>query len=134
MGNGHLLHLKLPALHSHDSHCDFLIKAPPAAASGIEPKDTVPFFTGVLMGMSVDYDIHAGQVCGYIPLVVNHKKVNTLNGECEAMGQVFRPLLVIVAPDDLQGSEASQGLHDGLCVDIAAVDNSIRAGEVVQHL
>ena len=54
MGNGHLLHLELPILCGHDSHGDLLVKATSAAASGIEPKDAVPFLTGVLMGVAID--------------------------------------------------------------------------------
>ena len=74
MGNGRLLHLKLPVLRGHDSQGDYLIEAPPAAASGVEPKHTVPFLTGIFVGVAVDHCVYIGQVWGHIPLVVDQKK------------------------------------------------------------
>lgn len=134
MGDGHLLHLKLSLLCSHARKSDFLVKTPPSATSGIEPKYAILILAGIPMRMTVDHYVNIRQICRYIPFIVNHKKPDTLNSEGEVVGQILRPFLVIVASDDIQGSKTLQGIHNGLGVDIATVDNSIRLREVVQHL
>ena len=65
---------------------------------------------------------------------MDQKETDTLNGKGETEGQTLRPFLVIITPDDIQGGEGLQFVHNGLGVDITAMDNSIRLGEVVQHL
>ena len=71
---------------------------------------------------------------GISRLLWTTKKANTLNGERKALGQILRPFLVVIAPDDVQRCKALQRIHNGLGVDVAAVDNRIRVGEAVQHL
>ena len=50
------------------------------------------------------------------------------------MGNVLRPLLVVVAPDDVEGSVLLQLLHNGGLVDVAAVENGVCGFQVLHHL
>ena len=81
MGNGYLLHTELSVFCSHGSQSDFLIEAPPAAASGVEPEHAIPFLAGILVGVAVDHYIHVGQIRGHVPLIVNQKDADTTSGE-----------------------------------------------------
>ena len=38
------------------------------------------------------------------------------------MGQSLRPFLVVVAPDNIEGAVLPEFIHDGLGVDVAAVN------------
>lgn len=53
-----------------------------------------------LKGDGQAHYIHVGQIRGHVPLIVNQKDADTTNGEGEAVGQIIRSFLVVVAPDD----------------------------------
>jgi hypothetical protein len=50
------------------------------------------------------------------------------------MGDGLRPLLVIVAPDHIEGRILLQLIHDGLFVDVTAVENGVGGFQVLCHL
>ena len=50
------------------------------------------------------------------------------------MRQPLCPIFVVVAADDMERSIFPELVHNGLRVDIAAMDDDIRLGQIVQHL
>ena len=86
------------------------------------------------MGVTVNHHICIRQVRQYVFFVVNQEKPNTLNGESETLRQFRRPVLVVVPPDNIERGVLPELVHNGLGVDIAAVDDDICLGQVSHHL
>ena len=80
------------------------------------------------------YAVHAGKVRRDLFPVVNHEKGHPFQGHGEIVGDVRGPLLVVVAPDDVEGGVLPQPVHDAGLVDVAAVENGVGGFQMFHHL
>ena len=110
------------------------MEPPGTAGAGIEPEDTVPLLLHILVGVAKDYHIHAGKVRRDLFFVVDHGKGHAVQGHGEVVGDVLGPLLVIVAPDDVERGVLPQLVHDTGLVDVAAVENGVGGFQMFHHL
>ena len=124
----------MSSVNGHDSKGDFLVKAPTSTTAGVQPQNTIPLLTGILVGVSVNHHIRVGQIWRNIPLVVNQEEMDMFNGKCEALRQPLRPVLVVVPSDNIERGVLPELVHNGLGVDIAAVDDDVSLGQVSHHL
>ncbi len=57
--------------------------------------------------------------------VVDHEKGHAAQGYGEIVREGLRPVLVVVAPDDVQRRILPQLIHDALPVDISAMEDGV---------
>ena len=65
---------------------------------------------------------------------MNQEEIDAFDGKCEALRQPLRPILVVVPPDNIERGVLPELVHNGLGVDIAAVDDDVSLGQVSHHL
>ena len=80
------------------------------------------------------YAVHAGKVRRDLFFVVDHGKGHAVQGHGEVVGDVLGPLLVVVAPDDVERGVLPQLVHDTGLVDVAAVENGVGGFQMFHHL
>ena len=51
------------------------------------------------MGVSVNYDLPVSQLLRHFLFIVHQKQVCASQGKSQVMGQMLRPLLIIISPD-----------------------------------
>ena len=86
------------------------------------------------MGVAEHHCIHTGKVCWDLFFVVDHIKGHATQGNCEIVGDSFRPLFVVIAPNDVEGSVLPQFVYDAGFIDVAAVENGVDVFQIFQHL
>ena len=64
------------------------------------------------MGVSVNYDLPVSQLLRHILLIVHQKQVCASQGKRQVMGQMLRPLLIIISPDYIERRIRSFGFLD----------------------
>ena len=133
VGNGDLLHLDASVRELGHHHGDLLMEPPGTAGAGIEPETAAPLLLQILVGVAEHHHVHPGQVCRDLFPVVDHVKGNAIQRECEMVGNGRRPLLIIVAPDNIERGILPQLIHDRLPVDVAAVDNGVGGFQMLRH-
>ena len=101
------------------------MEPPRAAGARVEPEDTVFLFLHVLVGVAEHHRVHTGQVRRDLLSVVDHEKGHAAQGNGEIVRDGLRPVLVVVAPDDVQRRILPQLIHDALPVDISAMEDGV---------
>ena len=61
--------------------------------------------------------------------VVNNEEDAILNLDGDALRQMLRPLLVVVAANDIERSQRGKLIENLLIVDVASVDDGVTAGD-----
>ena len=103
MRNLDFLHLDpaVPDLGNH--HCDRLGKPSRPAAAGVKEAHAVLLMVVILMSVTIDDDIHTlrSQIPRPLMYLVNHEKIDSAKLKCPRIGNLFSPLPVIIAADDI---------------------------------
>ena len=86
------------------------------------------------MGVAKHHHIHTREVRRDLFPVVDHGKSHAVQGNGEVMGDVLRPLLVVVSPDDVEGCVLLQGIHDARFIDVTTVKNDVGGFQILLHL
>ena len=108
---------------------DFLIESSFAAAARIQPESAVDELFGVFVGMAEDDHINSMEFRRDELFVVNNEEDAILNLNGDALRQMLRPLLIVVAADDIKRSQRGKLIENLLVVDVAAVDDGVTAGD-----
>ena len=61
--------------------------------------------------------------------VVNNEDSAILNLNGDALRQMLRPLLIVIAADDIKRSQRGKLIENLLIVDVASVDDGVTAGD-----
>ena len=64
------------------------------------------------MGVSVNYDLPVSQLLRHILLIVHQEQVCASQGKRQVLGQMLRPLLIIISPDYVERRIRSFGFLD----------------------
>ena len=108
---------------------DFLIESSFAAAARIQPEPAVDHLFGVFVGMAEDDHINSMEFRRDELFVVNNEENAILNLDGDALRQMLRPLLVVVAADDIKRSKRGKLIENLLVVDVAAVDDGVTVSD-----
>ena len=119
----------MSVLRLHAAEGDLLVEPPPSAAPGIQPQDAVFLPLLVFVGMAEHHHIHAGQVLGHVLFVMDEEEPDALHRKGQAVGQVLRPILIVVAPDDIALPRCPECIHNSRRVDVPGVDDHVRLSQ-----
>ena len=108
---------------------DFLIESSFTAAARIQPEPAVDHLLGVFVGMAEDDRVNIVKHRRDKLLVVNNEEDAILNLDSDVLRQMLRPLLVVVAADDIKRRKRGKLIENLLVVDVAAVDDGVTAGD-----
>ena len=108
---------------------DFLIESSFAAAARIQPVSAVDELFGVFVGMAEDDHINSKEFRRDELFVVNNEDDAGLNLNGDALRQMLRPLLVVVAADDIKRCKRGKLIENLLVVDVAAMNDGVTAGD-----
>ena len=110
------------------------MEPPGAAGAGIEPEDAVPLLLHIPVGVAEHHHVHTGKLRRDLLPVVDQEEGDALQSHCAVVGKLLRPLLVIVAPDDIEGGVFLQLIQNTLPVDVPAVENGAGVLQALHHL
>lgn len=101
------------------------MKAARPAGAGIQPEQPLPLFLQILVGVAEYHDIDPGQICGNLLAVVNQIERDPLEGDSEIMRNLCGPILVVVAPNDIERGVLAQLVKDELLVDVPGMKDGV---------
>ena len=110
------------------------MKAPRAAGTGIQPEHTVSFLLHIFMRVAKHDHIHTRKVFRHFLFVVHHEKCHTVQRDGQVVRNGFRPILIVVAADNIQRRILPQLVHNALFVDVAAMQNDVDGFQTLGHL
>ena len=110
------------------------MEPPGAAGAGVQPENAVLLLQQILVGVAEHHRVDPGQVRRDLLFVVDHIEGHTPQGDGAVVGDLLRPLLVVVAPDNVEGRVLLQLLHNAWLVDVPAVENGIGGFQKLRHL
>ena len=84
--------------------------------------------------MAEYHRVNAGEVRREFFPVVNQIEGHAAKGDGQVVGDGLCPVLVVVAPDDVEGGVLSQLVHKALFVDVPAVENGVGGFQLLRYL
>ena len=110
------------------------MKPPGTAGAGVQPENAVLLLQQILVGVAEHHRVDPGQVRRDLLFVVDHIEGHASQCNGAVVGDLLRPLLVVVAPDNVEGRVLLQLLHNAWLVDVPAVENGIGGFQQLRHL
>ena len=77
------------------------------------------------MSVANDYQVKQTQIGRQVFLLVRHIDVCTADLEIQEQGNIYCPLLIVVAPHDIHRRDGGEGVQYPLIIDVAAVKDGI---------
>ena len=101
------------------------MEPPWAAGAGVQPEKAILLLLEILVGVAEHHCVDPREVHRDLFFVMHHVKGHPAQGDGEVMGNVLRPLLVVVAPDDVQRRVLPQLIYDLRPVDVPGVEDGV---------